>query len=255
MSLQQGAPRRRNRGGRVVAVVVFVLLTAFVVLLGIGTLAAPSANTGVLVGIFAFSAVADILLFVFGVHRPRDHQRHAGASGGDEPTRQPIIGGRWSRIRFRFPRTVLTLLWVLFVLTVAGLVTMIVVTLLDEFYPAGQGTPGTAVITHCQGQGTNMQCYGDFRSHDGTISLTDTRIWDEDFANIGQTVTVYYDAGSRSVDALASGQNLSFNLIWVGWLFVLAFLQFWLRIVSPRHRRKSQQTQAAIAELRRRNAE
>jgi uncharacterized membrane protein len=255
MSLQQGAPRRRHRGGRVVAVVVFVLLTAFVVLLGIGTLTAPSANTGTLVGVFAFSVVADILLFVLAIHRPREHQRRAGSTGADESARQPVTGGRWSRIRFRFPRTVLALLWVLFVLTVAGLVAMIVVTLLDEFYPGGQGTPGTAVITHCQGQGTNMQCYGDFRSHDGTISLTDTRIYDRDFANIGQTATVYYDAGSRSVDALASGQKLSFNLIWVGWLSVLAFVQFFLRIVSPLHRRKSQQAQAAIAELRRRNAE
>jgi hypothetical protein len=172
---------------------------------------------------------------VLGIYLPSRSSHVAGhiaRSTGEEVNR--TAGSRWQRLKLRYPRTTKTLLWVLFVRTVAGLVAMIVVTVVEAVDPGSLGTPGTAVITHCAGQGTNMQCYGDFRSDDGKVSLTNTRIFDEDFADVGQSFTVYYDPSSGSVDALTSGQHLSFNVIWVAWLAVLSFFQFAFRVMIPR---------------------
>ncbi|HEX3786201.1 MAG TPA: DUF3592 domain-containing protein [Pseudonocardiaceae bacterium] len=145
------------------------------------------------------------------------------------------------------------LLWTLFAVTLVALVAMIVVTLVEQFDPNGGSTPGTVVVTSCQGQGTNTQCYGDFHSTDGRTSLSGTRIFGEDFAKVGQTFTVYYDPSSKSITALTSGQNLSTNLIFVGLLLVLALVQFWFRIMVPRQRRKAQLVADTIADLRRRH--
>lgn len=130
------------------------------------------------------------------------------------------------------------MLWTLFIATVVTLLVMVTVTLVEEFDPASQGTPGTAAITHCAGQNTNKQCYGSFRSADGTVHLADTRAWGEDFAKPGQSFPAYYDASDNSVDTVVSGEDLSTNLIVVFWLFALAFVQFIFRVLIPHWRRR-----------------
>lgn len=136
------------------------------------------------------------------------------------------------------PRTRSAVLWGLFALTCLALVVMVVVTLLAQLDPAGQGTPGTAVITRCTGQNTNKQCFGSFRSAEGTVQVADTRIFGQDFAHVGQSVTAYYDAGDKSVDSVSSGEDLSTNLVVLAWLLALALLQFWFRIMAPRRQRR-----------------
>ena len=136
------------------------------------------------------------------------------------------------------PRTRSAVLWGLFALTCVVLVVMVVVTLLEQFDPAGHATPGTAVITRCAGQNTNKQCFGSFRSADGTVEVADTRIFGEDFARVGQSVTAYYDPDDKSVDSVSSGEDLSTNLVVLAWLLALALLQFWFRIMAPRRQRR-----------------
>lgn len=153
----------------------------------------------------------------------------------------------------RHPRTRAGVLWALFVLTVCALVAMVVATLVQQLDPASQGERGTAVITRCWGQGTNQQCFGSFGSDDGAVHLTGTRIWGEDFAHLGERFTAYYDAGTNSVDTVVSGEDLTFNLVVIGWLLALGFVQFWFRIMVPRQRRRYERLHNMMVDLQRRH--
>jgi hypothetical protein len=82
--------------------------------------------------------------------------------------------------------------------------------------------------------------------------LTGTRVRGEDFAKPGQNFTAYYDASEHSVDTAVSGEDLSFDLVVIGWLLVLAFVQFWFRIMIPRQRRRMHRLQHLLDDLGRR---
>ena len=156
----------------------------------------------------------------------------------------------------RHPRTRAVLLWTLFALTSLVLVVMIVYTLVAQFDPASEGTPGTAVITRCQDLGsTSRRCYGTFRTDDATVHLADTQIFGEDFAHPGQRFTAYYDASDNSVDTVTSADDLVTHLIVVGWLLVLAFAQFWFRIMIPRQRRKMLTLRSALDNVEQRRSQ
>lgn len=93
------------------------------------------------------------------------------------------------------------------------------------------GHKGTAVVTHCEDRGNSRFCYGNFRSTDGTIAWTDTRIWGEDNAHIGEHFTAHADKSDHEVDVGGSAQNIYFDiivpLIGLGWWIFLFRLCIW----------------------------
>jgi hypothetical protein len=84
-----------------------------------------------------------------------------------------------------FPRTNRVLVWIWFVVIMIALLGSGFYAIRELADPATDGHVGSAAILECDDQGKYRYCFGDFRSNDGQVSYTDTRIWGEDGAHAG----------------------------------------------------------------------
>lgn len=117
-------------------------------------------------------------------------------------------GQRW--VARKFPRATRIYLWIWFALITIAAIAYLPYAIGDLATASTAGARGTVVIRECDNNhGVYQQCFGDFTSGNGQVTLHNVQVNGGNYATVGARYPAYGDAATGTVSKVRSGGQIA----------------------------------------------
>ncbi|HWE91360.1 MAG TPA: hypothetical protein VG317_18005 [Pseudonocardiaceae bacterium] len=112
---------------------------------------------------------------------------------------------------------------------------------------ATPGQVGSVVVTRCN-NAAFPDCYGDFSSADGSVSITDTKIAGAGYDHVGDKYTAYGDPATKSISIPRNGGDIAIDIVGPLILLLVWVPSFLYCVYLPIRRRRLRHRQRAVSQ-------
>ena len=146
----------------------------------------------------------------------------------------------------RFPRTFRVFMWLYFLMFTIALAALIPASVKDLSTLATPGQVGTVVVTRCN-NAAYPDCYGDFSSADGSVSITDAKISGAGYDHVGDRSTAYGDPVGKTISIPRNGGDIAIDIVGP-LLLLLVWVPAFLYCIYLPVRRRLRRRQRAVSQ-------